>query len=94
MATILPNKLTSSVSGLSIRGDSYFLRKMVNKIHIQKTLGKVSDVSLSDAEKSAIDLIDAVRNQGQFALEMRKLKENNNIPTNKSSTVLSVPVES
>ena len=93
MATILPSKLSSSVSGLSIRGDSYFLRKMVNKIHIQKTLGKVSDVSLSDAEKSAIDLIDAVRNQGQFALEMRKLKENNNTPTNRSSTVRHIALD-
>jgi integrase len=93
MATPLPSKISCSVSGLSIRGDSYFLRKMVNKIHIQKTLGKVSDVSLSDAEKSAIDLIDRVRNQGQFALEMRKIREDNNIFTNRSSTIRHIAID-
>tara|TARA_R110000851_G_scaffold289174_1_gene443311 strand:- start:112 stop:1557 length:1446 start_codon:yes stop_codon:yes gene_type:complete len=93
MAQNATSKFSSSVAGLSMRGDSYFLRKMVNKIHIQKTLGSVSSMSLSDAERSAIDLIDAVRNQGSFALEMRKLKENNNIPTNRSSTIRHITLD-
>ena len=93
MAQNATGKFSSSVAGLSIRGGSYFLRKMVNKIHIQKTLGSVSSMSLLDAERSAIDLIDAVRNQGSFALEMRKLKENNNIPTNKSSTIRHITLD-
>ena len=93
MAKKLSNTCSSTVSGLSIRGESYFLRKMVNKIHIQKTLGLVADMELSDAERSAIDLIDSVRKQGVFALDMRALRETNSIPTNRSSTVRHIALD-
>ena len=62
----------SSVRGLQIRNGSFFLRRMVNKITIQHTLGRVDEMSHKEAEEIALNLINEVKEKGIFALQTRQ----------------------
>ena len=61
---------SSSVPGLKIRGSSYWFRRMVKGEHIQRTIGRVNEMSLEEAEQLCLKLIQDVRSQGKFALDM------------------------
>lgn len=62
-------QINTNIPGLKIRAKSYQLRKMVAGIHIQKNLGRTDEISLQDAEVRAVELVNAVKEQGQFALD-------------------------
>ena len=92
----MPQTLNTMISGLQVRGKSYFLRKMVNGIHIQKTIGRVADMELQDAEKQCIDLIAKVRDQGEFALQMAEIRGKAGLPlagSNRASTLREIANE-
>ena len=62
----------SSIRGLQLRNGSFFLRRMINRVTIQQTLGRVDEMSVKEAEQVAINLIDEVREKGDFALQTRQ----------------------
>jgi integrase len=51
------NSSTSSVKGLNVRSGSWHLRRMIDGKLINKTIGRVDAMTLADAEKIAIDMI-------------------------------------
>ena len=83
-------KINTSILGLNIRSKSYQLRKMVAGTHIQKNLGRTDEITLQDAEVRAVELINAVKEQGQFALQnfdRRKKAGMSPIGSNQNSTL-------
>lgn len=67
-------KIDTIIPGLCVRQGSYFLRKMVSGFHIQRTIGRVDEISQEDAERSCIELISSVKKQGKFAVEMSDMR--------------------
>ena len=63
-------RIQSSVSGLQIRGNSYWFRKMVKGEHIQRVIGRVDEMELLEAEQQCLQLVQDVRSQGKFAIDM------------------------
>ena len=89
-------KIKTSVKGLQKRGNSYHLRRMIKGLHIQVTIGKEEDLSLKDAEHQAIELIEQVKKQGQFAVDQYVLGKKEELPrllSNERSTLKDVATD-
>ena len=92
----MPQKINATVTGLRLRGNSYYLRKMINGVNLQETIGKVGEISLEEAEKICIQLIAKVRDKGEFGKQTIKHNKKAGLPisgTNRSSTLRSIANE-
>ena len=50
-------RISKKVPGLKIRANSYWLRRMVKGEHIQRTIGRVNEMSLEEAEEECLRII-------------------------------------
>ena len=62
-------KVLSSITGLTVRSNSYHLAKLVKGVRINHVLGRCQEIDLEVAEQQARELIKNVRDQGELALE-------------------------
>ena len=62
-------KVLSSITGLTVRSNSYHLAKLVKGVRINHVLGRCQEINLEVAEQQARELIKNVRDQGELALE-------------------------